>query len=174
LTIGTLILETLQRISTVLGLDHIATVPYYSEAEFSMHDLLELLIELTGPASVKITSFSITEVAIRAFHRLSDERKITDLKCIFDHTVRMHRLGLLFFALNVTSEIALTKNHAKIILIENDEWKLTVISSANFNVNDKIEAGIVTGCSDIYYYYLRKFEETFQKSIIVDQNVSNA
>jgi hypothetical protein len=81
---------------------------------------------------------------------------------------------LLFFALNVTSEIALTKNHAKIILIENDDWKLTVVSSANFNVNDKIEAGIVTGCSDIFYYYFRKFEETFQKSIIVDQNVSNA
>jgi hypothetical protein len=167
-------METLQRISTVLGLDRTATVPYYSEAEFSMHDLLESLIELTGTASVKVTSFSITEASIRAFHRLSEERKITDLKCIFDLSVRMHRIGLLFFALNVTTAIALTKIHAKIILVKNEKWELTVISSANFNVNDKIEAGIVTGCSDIYQFYAQKFEETFQKSVIVDQDVSNS
>lgn len=166
-------METLQRISTIFGHNPTATIPYYSEAEFSMHNLLESLIELTGPASVKITSFSITEDAIRAFHRLSEDRKITDLHCIFDHSVRRHRLGLLFFALNVSTEVALTKNHAKIILIENDVWKITVVSSSNFNVNDKIEAGIVTGCHDIHAYYSQKFDETIQKSVIVDKDISN-
>jgi hypothetical protein len=167
-------METLQKIGTAFGLDRKATVPYYSEAEFSMHELLEFLVEMTGPASILLTSFSITEAAIRTFHRLSDENRLKSIRCIFDNSVRMHRLGLLFFALNVTSEIALTKIHAKIIMIENENWKLTVISSANFNVNDKIEAGIITGCTDIFSFYSQKFEETFKKSLIVEHEISNS
>ncbi len=166
-------MEALQRILTGFGDNPTGNAAYYSEGDFSMHELLEALLDLTGPASVKITSFSITEVAIRAFHRLSEERKITNLRCILDQTVKSYRLGLLLFAVNVSSEIALAKNHAKIILIENDKWKLTVVSSANFNVNDKIEAGIVSGCHDVYDFFSLKFDETFQKSTIVDKDTSN-
>lgn len=165
-----LTMKTLENIGTALGVNPAGTWPYYSEMEFSMHELLEKLMEITGPAKVKLTTFSITEAAVRVFHRLSDERKIIDLKCIFDISVKMHRLGLLFFALNASTEIALAKNHAKIILIENETWKLTVISSANFNINDKIEAGIITGCRDVYEFYSRKFDETVSKNIILNKD----
>jgi hypothetical protein len=158
---------TLQEISKVFGQNKEGTFYYYSEIEFSMHELLDSILCLTGPASVKISSFSISEVAIRTFHRLSEDRLITDLHCIFDQSVKRHRLGLLFFALNISGKVALAKNHAKIILIENSSWKLTVLSSANFNVNDKIEAGIITGCPDIFSFYKEKFESTFNNNIII-------
>ena len=169
-----LTMETLQKIGTQLGSERNQLIPYYSEAEFSMHELLEALLKVTGPAYVKLTTFSITEAAIRTFHQLSDEKLILGLHCIFDISVRMHRLGLLNFALNVSGNIALTKNHAKIILIENENYKLTVISSANLNVNDKIEAGIITTQTEIFYFYFKKFWETYNKSVIIDQNEFNS
>lgn len=158
---------TLQEISTVFGHNKGVNLFYYSEIEFSMHELLDAILQMTGPASVWISSFSISEVAIRTFHRLSEDRVITDLHCIFDQSVKRHRLGLLFFALNVSGKVSLAKNHAKIILIENENWKLTVLSSANFNVNDKIEAGIITGCLDMFSFYKEKLESTFYNNIII-------
>jgi hypothetical protein len=166
-------MDTLSTVSTAIGNNPNIVVPYYSESEFSMHELLERLVEMTGPAEVKVSSFSITEVAIRTFLRLIDNHLIIGLRCIFDRSVKMHHIGLHLFALNVTTGIALTKNHAKIILIQNEQWKITVISSANLNVNDKIEAGMITGNPEIFDFYHLKFEDTFEKSIILDSDDYN-
>ena len=144
--------------------------PYWSDSDFSMHELLECLLEQTGPAVVRISSFSITEIAIRAFTNLKDRGLITGLKCLFDFTVRQHRLGVLFFAANVITHIALCKCHAKLILIENDEWKVAVVGSANFNVNDKKEVGIISAVHSIYEKFSKKYDEWFAEALIVEKD----
>ncbi len=149
------------------------TFPYVSEGEFSMHQLLEFLLTQTGAAKVHIASFSITEVAIRSFLNQIEKKYISDLTCIFDLSVRRHRLGLLYFMNNVVNLIALTKNHSKLILIENIRWKVTVISSANFNVNDKIEAGIISTEKRFYDFYLKQFNQWFDKGLLVTENEFN-
>lgn len=163
-------MDTLSTVLTAIGNNPGGVTPYYSECEFSMHELLERLVEMTGPAEVKVSSFSVTEVAIRTFLRLMDNRLITGLRCIFDRSVKMHHFALHLFALNVMTGLAMTKNHAKIILIQNERWKIAVVSSANLNVNDKIEAGIITGDPAIFDFYNRKFEDTFEKSIILEED----
>ncbi len=128
-------------------------IPYFSTGEFSMHELIEHLLEQTGPAKVVLSSFSITEVAIRTFQRLMEKRTIQSMACLFDFTVRRHKLGLLFFASNVISRIAITKCHAKIVLIYNGKHYITIVSSANLNINDKIEAGIISTDTKIFDFY---------------------
>ena len=41
------------------------------------------------------------------------------------------------------------------------------------NVNDKIEAGIITGDPSIFDFYNCKFEDTFEKSIILEEDDFN-
>lgn len=145
-------------------------IPFWSDGDFSMHELLEYLLMQTGKASVRISSFSITEIAIRSFSRLQENGLISELKCLFDFTVKQHRLGLLYFASNIIAAISLTKCHAKLIIIENDEWKVVVIGSANFNINDKKEVGIISAVPAIYNTFSTKYNEWFNEAIKIDKD----
>lgn len=120
-----------------------SVIPVASDGEWSMHHLLEYLLGISGPAKVWISSFSITEVAIRTFLKLQETGQIAELQCLFDLTVKHHKAGLLFFANNVVTRIAVAKCHAKLILIENDKMQITVVGSANFNINDKKEVAVI-------------------------------
>lgn len=163
----------LNKFEKLQSLEGNITFPYVSEGEFSQHQLLEFLLTRTGAAQVHIASFSITEVAIRSFLNLIEKEYISGLTCIFDLSVRRHRLGLLYFMNNVVNSIALTKNHSKLILIENLRWKVTVVSSANFNINDKIEAGIISTENRFYDFYYKQFKQWFNKGIIVTRDEFN-
>nr|NQU89741.1 hypothetical protein [Bacteroidota bacterium] len=135
-----------------------------------MHQLLEHLLKITGPAVVNISSFSITEVALRSFHNLMESGQIMQLRCLFDMNVKRHKLGLLYFASNVVSSIGLDKCHAKIILIVNDNWKLVVISSANFNINDKKEAGIISTENHVYHSVLTVYNTWYENSMKISKH----
>jgi len=147
--------------------------PYFSDGEFSMHQLIEHLLEQTGPAKVVLSSFSITEVAIRTFQRLMESRTIQSMACLFDFTVRRHKLGLLFFASSVISRIAITKCHAKIVLIYNGKHYITVVSSANLNINDKIEAGVISADSKIFDFYFNHLVAAIDKGLEITQDEFN-
>jgi hypothetical protein len=146
------------------------TFPFASEGEFSMHELMEFLVLKTGPAKMRITSFSITEAAVRSFLHLMETGVILRLECLFDLSVKRHKLGLLYFVNNVASSIALAKCHAKLILIENREWKISVIGSANFQVNDKIEAGVISTRPEFLEFYWNRFSLWFFKGILVSKD----
>jgi len=147
--------------------DRYATVPYYSNSEFSSHNVLEYLLSLTGPSSVRISSFSLSETSLRSFVRLMEAGLITGLQCLLDLSVKRHRLGLLFFATNIESNVALAKNHAKIILVENDQYAWVVVGSANLNENDKLEAGIASGDPAIFGFFSGAFDSFYSNGLKV-------
>jgi len=149
------------------------TFPFASEGEFSMHELMEFLLEKTGPATVRVTSFSITEAAVRSFLHLMETGVILRLECLFDLSVKRHKLGLLYFVNNVASSIALAKCHAKLILIENRDWKISVVGSANFQVNDKIEAGVISTRPEFLQFYWSRFTLWFLKGISITRDEFN-
>lgn len=148
-------------------------IPYVSDAEFSTHELITHILHETGPAQVRISSFSITETAIRSFLRLQESGLITSMKCLFDLSVKRYRLGLLFFASNVINQIGMTNIHAKMAFIENENWKVVVITSANLNINDKKEAGVIISMPWQYQYMLEMYEKWFDESLKVSPDEFN-
>jgi hypothetical protein len=149
------------------------TIATSSSGEYSMHELLEHLLGITGPALVRVSSFSISEVAIRAFYSLTASGTITRLDCLFDISVKRHKLGLMFFASNIGCRIALSKNHAKILLIENDRWKLVVVGSANLQLNDKNEVAVISTDPGFYDYYSQTFQLWFSKALTISPDEFN-
>lgn len=141
------------------------TVPYYSRAEFSMHELMEYLVGVCGPCRLRLSTFSVSEIAVRTLFRLVEKGQITGLQCIMDTTVQRHRLGLLYFASHIATTIALVKNHAKILLLDNAVNQWVVVGSANMNVNDKIEAGMVSSDPLLYARFSGWFEEEIENCI---------
>jgi len=148
------------------------SIPFYSEGEFSMHELIEhVLRHYNQPAIVTLSSFSITEEAVRSIINLRDDNLILEISCLFDTSVKHHKLRLLFFGLNVVDHVYLTENHSKIVLFQFVDKLITVIGSANLNKNHKIEAGLVMNNPDVFNFFYNKLSKsirTAQKVMIND------
>jgi hypothetical protein len=135
--------------------------PFFSEGHWSMHELLLFLLGITGPARVWLSTFSISEDAIRAFSTAMDKGMITQIHCLFDYTIQKNKLGILFFAYNTVSDITITANHSKLILIQNDSWKVSVVGSANMTPNPRKEAGVIFTTGETFDHYLMHLQRAF-------------
>lgn len=164
--------KTLQKLEEI-QIQQNKNTPYASEADFSTHELVNHLLKQTGPAAVRISSFSITEIAIRSFLNLRESGMITELTCLFDMTVKRHRPGILYFALNIVNEVRLTKIHAKLIFIDNIDWNLVVVTSSNLNVNDKMEVGLIISNPKEYQFYSDCFDKWFNDALKIDPDEFN-
>ncbi|MBQ7987343.1 MAG: hypothetical protein IJ253_02380 [Bacteroidaceae bacterium] len=60
--------------------------------------------------------------------------------------------------------VYLAQNHSKVVLVQNDRWTVTVISSQNQTYGDRAECTLVTTSQDIFYEQYCGFQE------LVDNN----
>jgi len=122
------------------------SVHYASLGDWSTHDLLFFLLEQTGPARVYFTTWAISEYAIRQLYQFIEHGLILELKGIFDYRNGIHKPAELQFLQKITTDIKAAKCHAKVTVIENDCWGISVVGSANYTRNPRIEAGVL--CCD--------------------------
>lgn len=150
-------------------------MPYVSLGEFSLHEVIEHVLEhFDMPADVTISSYSITENAVRSFQRLKEKGLIKKLRCVFDLNVKRHRLSLLFYGLNIADEIYLTKNHSKIVIIQFEGCvPFAIIGSANLNINDKIEDGLLTNLAAISSFFQLSLNNIISESLKIELNDFN-
>ena len=122
------------------------SVHYASLGDWSTHDLLFFLLEQTGPARVHFTTWAISEYAIRQLYQFIEHGLILELKGIFDYRNGIRKPAELQFLQKITTDIKAAKCHAKVTVIENDNWGISVVGSANYTRNPRIEAGVL--CCD--------------------------
>ncbi len=144
--------------------------PFWSNGRWAMHDLLSWLLKQTGPASVQLSTFSISEVALRAVAHLIETGVIEWLECLFDYTIQRNKLQLLFFASQLSTNIYIAPNHSKVMLIENEQWKITVIGSANMTPNPRKEAGIIMTDTDNFVKMQNAFQQVLNESKKIEQD----
>jgi len=122
------------------------SVHYASLGDWSTHDLLFFLLEQTGPARVYFTTWAISEYAIRQLYLFIEHGLVLELKGIFDYRNGIRKPAELQFLQKITTDIKAAKCHAKVTVIENDNWGISVVGSANYTRNPRIEAGVL--CCD--------------------------
>lgn len=116
-------------------------VEYYTEGRFSVHNMIEYILNVTGKADVLIATWAMTEAPLRTISRLKTEGKIGKLECLLEHKVPGHNPKSYAFAKQIFDEIWLGKCHAKVIVIENENWQVVITTSANLTRNRRIESG---------------------------------
>jgi hypothetical protein len=122
------------------------SVHYASLGDWSTHDLLFFLLQQTGPAKVYFTTWAISEYAIRQLYQFIEHGLILEIKGIFDYRNGIRKPAELQFLQKITTDIKAAKCHAKVTVIENDNWGISVVGSANYTRNPRIEAGVL--CCD--------------------------
>jgi len=122
--------------------DHTFFFP--SRGSWSSHNLLEWILQRTGPAKVWITSWTISEPAVRALIRMVNDGLIQEAQCLFDERIRVHCPQAYQLADMTAMNLKLMKIHAKCIVVINDDWGVAVSTSANFTTNRRVESYVLS------------------------------
>lgn len=137
------------------------SIKYVTKGAWSMHELLEKLLLKTGPADVWITTWTITENPLRTILRLARSGKIKTITALLDHRIGKRVPKALQFAEGIMSQLKLVNIHAKTLVIINEEWAVSVVSTANFSKNNRIECGVISTARED-----AEFDKTWIQNII--------
>lgn len=125
-------------------LQHDHSYHYVNKARWSTHDLLQYyLLPLTGPAKVWMTTWSITTGPATILVDLLRTGLITDLSAIISSRLRVTCPNALQMLMLSEARIALAELHAKVLVIQNDTWSISVVGSQNWSNIKRIEAGVI-------------------------------
>lgn len=119
------------------------SVMWVSDGSWSMHQMLMALLDITGPADVMISSYAMSETPARILAQLKNERIIKTLRVLLDDRVDTRAAGSLQVIMAIADEYALVKTHAKVTLLQNDHFNITVVGSANYTENKRYETGVI-------------------------------
>lgn len=135
-------------------------VNFWSFGRWSMHDLLIHLLKQTGPADILVTTWSISEQAIRDILLKHKEGLIKSIQFILDPRIKVRNpKPLQLLAANFPYKMIAC--HAKVTIIENEQWKISVVSSANMTNNPRFERGVIFPVQEIFEFDKTTFLHEF-------------
>ena len=140
------------------------TKHFYSDGAFNLIQLVTYILQQTGPAHVLLTSYSIAEESVQVLHRKVEKGEILDVRFIIDNRVKsMSPKPFDFLARSFPGCYRCRAIHAKVALVYNDEWKVTVIGSQNATKNPKLERGIIHTDETVFNFDLKMLEHEFDE-----------
>lgn len=114
-----------------------------SKGSWSVYELIVYLAKQIGPCQLVFTTWAISEEAALTFCGLKEKGIFTSVTGIFDHTTESHKNGALTICKTYFKQIAFAHLHAKVTILQNDAWKICIVSTANMTKNPRYERTIV-------------------------------
>ncbi len=143
------------------GIKQGLTIPFVHKGKWAVHEILPFLLSHIGKAQVRIATFNISEDSLRPLFFHIEKQEIIQLSLLLDMNVKRHKLDLLLFAANITTQVRLSSTHMKLMLIQNGQWKIGITGSANLNRNQRYESGFIFTDTNLYDYFFTQYEEIF-------------
>lgn len=143
-----------------------ATHPLQSHLGRGLHTLglLGWILEQTGPADVYVSTFSTSDAFLRGFYYLKKKNLVLKSVLLADLKASKKTYRLYKEMQQNFDAVYLSQNHSKVVLVQNDRWTVTVISSQNQTYGDRAECTLVTTNQEIFYQQYSGFSE------LVDNN----
>jgi len=135
-----------------------AVYPFWTDGKWSYHQLIKQLILQVGKSDVYLSTWAITEEPLRVIHKLKQEGKIGKLWGIFDYRLSERSPKGYAFAKEFFDEIILIENHSKVTVIDNEFIPISVIGSANWTKNKRLEAGVILTNNETSQQFITLFK----------------
>ena len=144
----------------------LATHPLQSHLGRGLHTLglLGWILEQTGPADVYVSTFSTSDAFLRGFYNLKKKDLVLKSVLLADLKASKKTYRLYKEMQQNFDAVYLGQNHSKVVLIHNDQWTVTVISSQNQTYGDRAECTLVTTSQEVFFQQYCGFQE------LVDNN----
>lgn len=135
---------------------------FLADGAWSNIELLEYILNKTGPANVYFTTYAISADAITRFAAWHEDLAIIDLWVILDTGFNNRKPEVYQQATGVFKFLRTRKCHAKVTVIENEHHHIVLMGSANYTKNPRLEAGIIIWDKAIAEENIKWILEEFQ------------
>lgn len=134
-------------------------IHFMSHGEWSTHELIMHLLTLIGPAHLYFTTWSLKEYPVRLLMKAMEEGRLMSIYALLDTRVKVRNPEVLALAQMQFATVREYDCHAKVAVLMNEDWKVTVIGSANMTNNPRVEACVLSThpeVADFHYYWISK------------------
>lgn len=124
-----------------------------TKGQFSIINVIETVIEQTGPSDVVISTWTAAGAEIKKAEDFLNNGFINKLHFIVDRSFETRKKTYYDMLIKKFGDIvSVTNTHAKFILISNDEWKISIRTSMNLNENKRLENFEISDCEKLFEY----------------------
>lgn len=123
--------------------------PFFSSG-VQIYHIIDWVIQQTGPVHLLNTTFSVAEEFLRAIFRLKSKGMILSSVEIADLKSAAKTQKVNDLLRGVFDEVYLAENHSKVILLWNDDYKITIITSQNQTRGNRNEGGIIINDTSVF------------------------
>jgi hypothetical protein len=150
---------------TIRGFDHGMDVVGLTFGQFSLLDLIQAGLDITGPADVAISTWSAGLYDIEAARRFVSDGRIRSIRFVMDSATqkRGQASAVEIADLFGSSSIRTTRSHAKFALLTNEAWSVVITSSMNLNLNPRCEQFEMTDDPDRAAMFLAFVDALFDE-----------
>ncbi len=135
---------------------------YYSWGNFNLVRLIGYLIKQTGPVHVFMTSYSFSQKSIEQLQNKISKKEILSFKVILDNRVRVMSPKP-FQMIAGSFDYRCISVHAKVALLWNDAWKISIVTSQNATDNPKLERGTIFTDPHVFNFDLKVLTNEFER-----------
>lgn len=131
---------------------NISLAPLQSYLGRGIHTLgvITWLLEQTGKADIIVTTFSTSIDFLSGFNRLKAQGLVGEATMVADIKAGKKTWRLDELIKNTFDHVYLAENHSKVVLLSNDRYKVSVISSQNNTYGGRIEATVISTDKDVF------------------------
>ena len=149
---------------TIHGFGHDMDIIGLTYGQFSLLDLIDAALDITGPADIAISTWSAGFYDVEAAERFRDSGRLRAIRFVMDSSAKRGQatvgdIGEMFGPENIRA----TRTHAKFVLITNTDWNITITSSMNLNLNPRCEQFEMTDDADRCGMFLDFVDELFNE-----------
>lgn len=138
------------------------TIHYYSYGNFNLVRLILYIIKQTGPVHCFMTSYSISQKSIESVLKRIEQQELLSFKVLIDNRVKSMSPKP-FQMLSSVFNYRCSSIHAKVALLWNQEWKISVVTSQNATDNPKMERGTIFTSAEVFEFDLNALENEFNR-----------
>jgi hypothetical protein len=130
---------------------------YISNGKVSTYQMISYFLDKYcqkyGAATLHITTWGMTELAIRQLVTRKQSGQILKVHFVCSEQTKVNKQNEFYLMKELATTFTTIPCHAKIYLMEIGFMKISIITSANLNRNNKLEAGVISGSTETYFFY---------------------
>lgn len=139
-------------------------IHFYSDGAFNLIQLLLYILKQTGPADIILSTYSIAESTLYTLKKKIEQGDILSIKFLIDNRVRsISPKPFNYLVTSFPDSYRCTSLHAKVAVIWNDKWHISIVGSQNATHNPKLERGIIHTDFQIWKFDKKMLDDQFER-----------
>jgi hypothetical protein len=152
------------------SLSHGCEIFCLTDGQFSLFDILEVLLEKTGPADVIISTWTAAGADTKKAKAFLTDGNIRSIRWVVDRSFLSRQPEYCKILINEFGDcLRSIRTHCKFITVTNDDWAFVLRTSMNLNSNPRIEDFEISEDRDFAEYFI-KFTDSIFENCALDDN----